>query len=510
MRQVSFTVERGEWVALLGANGSGKSTIARLANGLLLPNDGEVIVEGISSWKHDKLADIRKLVGLVTQDPDNQIVSTTVFDEVAFGPQNLGWEPERIYEVVSEVLAHVGLPEEVFAKRDPNTMSGGEKQRVVIAAILAMEPHYLVLDEPTAMLDPVSRAHVLESIHTAAKNGHGVVHITHVLKEASFAHRVLVLEEGSIVYDGAPKGILDDTEALTRYGLLAEPAVRGPLEPVASTASASGTASRHDEDLPTGSRNASFQSMESAGVSPHDTTPSDAARSHEGSASEAAHTQGGSVSVATLPPTLELNDVSFTYSNSPDTPPVLEGCSFKLHAGECKLLVGASGSGKSTILSLAAGLYKPSKGEVTLSGTKPPTAGEVGLVFQQPESQLFAQTVQDDILFGPKNLGFPPDQRGDYLVDSVLDAVGLEPEKFKKRSPYSLSGGEARRVAIATTLALQTDFLLLDEPTAGLDARGKVFIYELLQRLMAEGKGVIVATHDPGYFMDLATSRLEL
>lgn len=496
LQQVSFTVERGEWVTLLGANGSGKSTLARLANGLLLPNEGAVIADGVSSWQHERLTELRKLVGLVTQDPDNQIVSTTVFDEVAFGPQNLAWEAERIYAVVSEALQSVGLNEDTFAKRDPNTLSGGEKQRVVIAAILAMQPHYLVLDEPTAMLDPLSRAQVLSAIAAAAEQGHGVLHITHLLKEASFSQRVLVLQRGRLVYDGEPEGILGNEEAFAAYGLMASPAQRGLLEPRKNSTLASRDSAKEK-----------LLQVQTPPATSDETLPDkDDYNASQGAASKSTESEPGK---APAPSSLEFCDVSFSYTNEREQEPVLEHLSFELSAGDCLLLVGASGSGKSTLLSLASGLFEPSAGKVLLKGS-PPLPGQIGLVFQHPESQLFAQTVSEDILFGPKNLGLLKDDGGAALVDEVLLAVGLDPERFKGRSPYSLSGGEARRAAIASTLALQTEYLLLDEPTAGLDARGKVFIYELIQQLLAKNKGIIIATHDPDFFADLASSRMEL
>lgn len=533
LSNVSFSVGPGEHVVMLGANGSGKSTLARLANGLLLPFVGEVIADGISSLQHDRLLKLRRLVGLVTQDPDNQIVSTTVFDEVAFGPQNLGWEPDRIRAIVPEALEQVGLPEEEFAKRDPNSLSGGEKQRVVIAATLAMQPRYLVLDEPTAMLDPVSRSQVLEAAVHAIENGAGVLHITHHLEEAESADRVLVLERGRLVYDGAPEVILGDEERLTAYGLMARPVIEGllPVVPDGSVANGSAADTRAaDRGVAT---NASPAVAENGGVTGSAPSPYVSDESVVGGTSPAAEPDGAvtdrtalvgapcrsaadsaapSVSqdgVITDRPSLEFSAVSFSYPDDPEHRPVLEGFDLSLCAGECLLLVGASGSGKSTLLSLAAGLLHPSGGKVMLSG-EAPVPGQVGLVFQQPEAQLFAQTLHEDILFGPKNLGMPLGKAGDELVDEVLAAVGLDPGLFRGRSPFSLSGGEARRAAIATTLALKTDFLLLDEPTAGLDARGRVFIYELLQGLLSRGRGIVIATHDPEFFRSLATGEVRL
>ena len=432
-------------MVLLGANGSGKSTLAKLANGLLLPTKGEVIADGISSWQHDKLLELRKTVGLVAQDPDNQIVSTTVFDEIAFGPQNLGWPAESIYEAVNRALGQVGLPVKGFARRDPNSLSGGEKQRVVIAALLAMQPNYLVLDEPTSMLDPQARRQVLDAIKAAAEAGCGVLHITHRLEEAEEVNRVLVLDRGRLCYDGPPRLLLRDAEAMQRYDLQHQMWVK-----------------RY--------------------------------RPKPGTENQ---------------PTLGFTDVSYAYPTSTSKKPVLQNVEFEMKTGQCILLVGPSGSGKSTLLTLAAGLMKPTKGEVLLNG-KVPKPGQVGLVFQHPESQLFAQTLKEDILFGPKNLKLPEADNPDALVDKVLTAVGLDTQTFKNRSPFSLSGGEARRAAIATILALSTEFLLLDEPIAGLDAKGKIFIFELLQALLMQGKGLIVATHDPEFFTPLATGRMDL
>ena len=493
LRDVSFTLKRGEWIVLMGANGSGKSTLARIANGLLLPSEGELIADGISSWQHARLLELRQCVGLVTQDPDNQIVSTSVFDEIAFGPQNLGWEPERIYAAVSDALARVGLSEEEFAKRDPGSLSGGERQRVVVAAILAMLPNYLVLDEPTSLLDPLARAQILETVAYAAKSGQGILYTTHILKEASFADRLLVLDHGSIVYDGVPEELLRDGEALRAYGLVAT-----PKRKIAKQGDGPFASDLKQKDRPPAS--------------------------------------------LTLPK-LTLEKVSYSYPDDTRKAPILTDIGCELSAGECLLLVGPSGSGKSTLLSIAAGLLEPTSGKVSLWGNtsgkagKAPYPGQIGLVFQQPETQLFAQTIADDILFGPKNLGLLDKpgkkdkksrkkrkksrkaRKNKYSIEStadteliteVLKAVGLSPVRFMDRSPFSLSGGEAQRAAIATTLALKTDFLLLDEPTAGLDAEGKVFVYELIQDLLAEGKGVAIATHDPGFFAPLATSRMDL
>ena len=470
---VSFSLDRGEQVALLGLNGSGKSTLARLANGLLVPTAGQVVADGINSQEPAQLLELRKCVGLVTQDPDNQIISTTVFDEIAFGPQNLGWEPARIYAVVHEAFDAVGLAEAAFSARDPNSLSGGEKQLVVLAALLAMQPNYLVLDEPTSMLDPKARALVLEAIAKAAEHSHGILHITHRLEEAAAASRVLILDRGRLVYVGSPQ-ILNDIDALDYYELKATPQVK-----------------RH------GYRTSQQDSQQDT----QQDTQQDVLRVTQRVTQQDARQDPKSC--------LALEDVCFSYPDSLLASDVLTDIKLELKPGECLLLVGASGSGKSTLLRLAAGLMRPQRGRVLLDG-KPPLPGQIGLVFQHPEQQLFAQTLKEDILFGPKNLKLEEPAAADALVDRIMELVGLPPEQFRDRSPFALSGGEARRAAIATTLALQTDYLLLDEPTASLDSKGRVFVFELLADLLAAGRGVVIATHDPDFFMPLATSVAEL
>ena len=508
LQDICLTLAQGRRLVVLGANGSGKSTLALLANGLLLPRRGEVQADGLATDERRSISELRSRVGLVTQDPDNQLVCTSVFEELAFGPQNLGWSPERIYASVEAALRAVGFGD-AMRKRDPNTLSGGEKQRLIVAAVLAMAPRYLVLDEPTAMLDQPLRREVLAAVSAAQSRGCGILHITHDLREAELADAVLVLDRGRVVRAGNPQEVLANKAALRRYGLICEP----------RTFVAAGGFS-----------------TESWGKE---------------------HT----ASRANL--VLELSDIAYTYCAGSDyAHPVLADVNLRLTQGSCGLLVGASGVGKSTLLRIAAGLLKPSQGRALLRSDDPTpcaplrsskssawTAGsssatfgrslsgrfgtrrrqpvaadqqrqaasqnlepaQVGLVFQQPESQLFAQTLAADILFGPTNLGLVISKsQGEEIVSRCLCAVGLAPEWFRARSPFNLSGGEARRAAIATTLALDAPFLLLDEPTAGLDARGKARIYELLARLLAQGTGILIATHDPEYFDGLASVRWEL
>lgn len=224
LRGVSTKLLPGELVTVLGPNGSGKSTLARLANGLLHPSGGRVIVDDIDSLDAARVWDVRSRVGLVFQNPDNQIVATTVEEDVAFGPENLGVNRPAMRERVAGALEAVGLAG--LEKREPHTLSGGQKQRLAIAGALALAPAYLVLDEPTAMLDLQGRSDVLEVLARLRDSGTGIMHITHHLADAAAADRVLVLARGSVVYDGVPSRLLGDSELLGRCGLTLPPVGR--------------------------------------------------------------------------------------------------------------------------------------------------------------------------------------------------------------------------------------------------------------------------------------------
>lgn len=221
LRDVTLTLAEGELVVLLGRNGSGKSTLTLMANGLLLPSSGEVLVDGMDTSAEETLWDVRSRVGVVLQNPDNQIVSTFVEEDVAFGPENLGIPRPEIRERVDGALAAVGLTG--MERREPHTLSGGQKQRLAIAGALALQPVFLVLDEPTAMLDPEGRADVLDVIKAQGLEGRGVLHVTHSLSDASRADRVVVLDAGSIVFDGSPTALLSDPSRLIELGLAIPP-----------------------------------------------------------------------------------------------------------------------------------------------------------------------------------------------------------------------------------------------------------------------------------------------
>lgn len=215
---VTLDIQKGEFVVIIGHNGSGKSTLAKHLNALLRPSSGVVWIKGMDTRDEDKLWEIRQTAGMVFQNPDNQLVATVVEEDVAFGPENLGLPPEEIQRRVAEALKAVGMQE--YAQAAPHYLSGGQKQRVAIAGILAMKPEIIVLDEPTAMLDPVGRREVMETVKYLNKHeGITVVHITHYMEEAVDADRVIVMEQGKIVLQGTPQEVFSQVEVLKEIGL---------------------------------------------------------------------------------------------------------------------------------------------------------------------------------------------------------------------------------------------------------------------------------------------------
>ncbi|MBQ2253142.1 MAG: energy-coupling factor transporter ATPase [Clostridia bacterium] len=218
VHDLSLEIERGSFVAVLGHNGSGKSTLAKLLNGILVPTAGQVLVDGIDTADDTRVFDIRKKIGMVFQNPDNQLVSSIVEEDVAFGPENLGIAPDEIRRRVDEALASVGMQD--AHQRAPHTLSGGQKQRIAIAGVLAMQPECIVFDESTAMLDPLGREEILNTIlHLKNDLGLTVILITHHMNEAAKADRVLVMNEGDLVLEGAPEEVFSEVETLWKIGL---------------------------------------------------------------------------------------------------------------------------------------------------------------------------------------------------------------------------------------------------------------------------------------------------
>lgn len=495
LSDVSLEVHPGEHVVLLGANGSGKSTLARLANGTILPQTGRVVLASDGTDDTPVLLDtaddemriaLRRHVGVVDQDPETQIVSSRVIDEVAFGPENLGLSRECIRMRVDEALELVGLTG--MELRDPSTLSGGERQRLVVADACAMNPDYLVLDEPTSMLDTRHRADIDRIIGRLRAEGCGILHITHDLEDCLDADRIYVLSGGCIVCTGDFDELAQQRASWCQWGIAPSWLLGFELERRAEKQRVPLTT---DVDVLARALGLSRAQDKALGK--------DFPRFFQDGTSVPCEDAHG----------LVVEDISYVYEEgSTLAHQALSAVSFSMPAASLLLVAGVTGSGKSTLLRLLAGLYEVQTGRVGFDG-KPPRPGICGMVFQNPENQLFADTVGEDILFGPENLGQvcrtpKDDPRRHALVAESLDAVGLDNSTVADRSPFALSGGQMRRVAIAGVLAMHPRVLLFDEPTAGLDATGRMLVTTLIAEQVAAGTTVVVVSHDLEGFLPLA------
>lgn len=456
LNDVTLEVPRGQRVCVLGANGSGKSTLASVICGLLAPDEGDVelVGERVCEGGAPDLAAYRRArrgLGLVFQNPDDQIVTSVVADDIAFGPENLGLPRDEIRRRVDRELARVALTD--YARADPSRMSGGQRQRVCIAGALAMEPQVLVLDEPSSLLDVRGREAIMRVMGRLTAAGATLVHVTHFMDEALEADRVIVMRAGHIVLDGAPREVF----CAANTGLIDELGLELPFDLRLLRARRALTG---------------------------------------GAATDRAQQALLSKDSAAREPFCRVSGISYSY-----TPrhAALDDVSFQVLEGETCAVVGQTGSGKSTLLRLLCGLEAPDAGSVEVAGATTATKRgrrdvrrAVGYVMQHPERQLFAQTVESDVAFGPRNMGLPADEVA-RRVDHALDLVGLAAKKGL--SPFELSGGQKRLAAIAGVLAMQPKLLVLDEPTAGLDPRGRAGLRRLLADLRAHGVTIVQVTH---------------
>ncbi len=486
LRDLNLTIHQGEYVVILGHNGSGKSTLAKHLNGLLLPTAGDVFVKEWNTKEHQHLRAIRSTVGMVFQTPDNQIVATIVEEDVAFGPENLGIAHDEMRARVDWSLEQVDLT--ALRHRAPHLLSGGQKQRVCIAGVLAMRPEVLVLDESTAMLDPLGRQEVLEVAHRLHRQeGTTVVAITHFMQEAIAADRVVVMSAGEIVLQGTPRELFRQVDRLRALHL--------DIPPVTELAIA---LQQRFPDFPTAIL--TEQELVSAlaeRLAPQQTTAT--APREDAAASE---------NTATPPATDEalitLQHLVHDYMRgTPLQVRALHDLTLAIQPGEIVGIIGHTGSGKSTAIQHMNALLRPHGGTVTVLGHNladprldaRELRRRVGLVFQFPEAQLFERYVGDDIAFGPRNLKLGREEIRER-VRRAMAAVGLGFDEFKDRMTFTLSGGQMRRVALAGVLALEPEVLILDEPTAGLDPAGRRQLMHYILELHKAGTTLVIISHN--------------
>lgn len=491
LKGVDLTIKKGEFIALLGRNGSGKTTFSKQLNAILRPSEGTVTVDEMGTRDAEKLYDIRQHVGMVFQNPDNQMVAANVEEEVAFGPENLGMESDTIVARVKQALEQVRMWKR--RKTAPNHLSGGQKQRIAIAGILAMHPDYIVLDEPTAMLDPKGRKEVMEALQRLNQEQEmTVILITHDMEEAALASRVILLADGQMRFDGRPEKFFGAD------ALLAEMGMEAPLSYRVRKLIDSDVFEKKIGDARV--EEATIDKREK--VAEYDKT----GREWEASSELVDKKKNKKAEAETDEKNqdlLSLQHVSYIYSLGTAYEKVaLDDVNLSLGKGEIVGLAGHTGSGKSTMIQLLNGLLKPTSGTVTFEGKDIHAKGysgnylrsKVGMVFQYPEHQMICDTVWEDVAFGPSKQGLTG-EACETRVEEALRFVDL-PEKYYQASPLQLSGGQKRRVAIAGVLAMHPEYIILDEPAAGLDAAGKREIFDRIRRMSREqGIGVLLVSH---------------
>ena len=492
LKGVDLTIKKGEFIALLGRNGSGKTTFSKQLNAILRPSEGTVTVDEMGTKDADKLYEIRQRVGMVFQNPDNQMVAASVEEEVAFGPENLGMESDTIVARVKQALEQVRMWKR--RKTAPNHLSGGQKQRIAIAGILAMHPDYIVLDEPTAMLDPKGRKEVMEALQRLNQEQEmTVILITHDMEEAALASRVILLADGQVRFDGTPEDFFGED------ALLAEMGMEAPLSYRVRKLIDSDVFEKKIGDARV--EEATIDKREK--VAEYDKTGREWEASSELLVDKKKNKKAEAETDEKNRALLSLQHVSYIYSPGTAYEKVaLDDVNLSLGKGEIVGLAGHTGSGKSTMIQLLNGLLKPTSGTVTFEGKDIHAKGysgnylrsKVGMVFQYPEHQMICDTVWEDVAFGPGKQSLT-EEACNARVEEALRFVDL-PEKYYQASPLQLSGGQKRRVAIAGVLAMHPEYIILDEPAAGLDAAGKREIFDRIRRMSREqGIGVLLVSH---------------
>ena len=483
LHNIDLRIAPGELVAILGTNGSGKSTLAKLLCATLAPTEGSISVDGLVSAA-GTLWEVRRQVGMVFQQPDDQLVANTVIDDIAFGPENLGLPREDINRRVQDVLAVLGLAGREQAQI--SELTGGEKQRVAIAGVLAMQPSYLILDEPTTMLPPHVARQLIALIHTLrSKLDTAFIYITHFMHEVVSFDRIIVLDGGRIVIDGLPRQVFSRANELRALGL-AVPQVTELGQRLRTRGIALPEVILNAEELAAALTPLTMQDERRTTNDERRTTNDEQA---------VPLIADGQRTTDDGHPMLETRDLHHTYmAGTPLAREALRGIDCAVYAGETLALLGGTQAGKSTLIEFFNALRVAPAGHVFFEGRDTSEKSfdrvalreTVGIVFQQAESQLFEDTVGKDVSYVPRQKKLPPAESRAIVAKALTD-VGLDYETFRLRYVYALSGGQKRRVALAGVLAAQPRVLILDEPVAGLDPRGRAdlaaLIIELTKRL---------------------------
>ena len=489
---VSFTVEKGEFIGIAGENGAGKSSLSQALLGLI-PQfykgayGGSVTVCGMDA-RSTPVSELCRHVGLVFQNPFNQLsgAKDTVYDEVGYGLQNLGFPPEEIRTRVESVLRCFGIWE--YRDRNPFDLSGGQLQRVAICSVLAMKPDVLILDEPTSQLDPEGSEEVFHTVDELTKMGITIIMIEQKIEKlAGYCDRVLLMHQGHVVDYDTPRRIFS-REDLYDLG----------VNPPAYTRFARANALAFEDGTLPVTHAETLERVKASGADRATLI-----------ASLRTMTAGVQIESATPQPvaagaTFQVKDLRFSYVKGRE---VLHGLNLALDHRPTAI-IGQNGAGKTTLVRVLKGLLKPDSGEIRYQGENLETktvaelASRVGYVFQNPDDQIFKYKVLEEVMFGPLNIGMSP-QEAEASAHEALRMVGLD-EKAGE-NPYDLELSDRKMVAIASVLAMNTDVIILDEPTIAQSWNGREKIREIIQAKAAEGKLVIAILHD----MDFVASSFD-
>ena len=510
---VSFTVEKGEFIGIAGENGAGKSSLSQALLGLI-PQfykgayGGSVTVCGMDA-RSTPVSELCRHVGLVFQNPFNQLsgAKDTVYDEVGYGLQNLGFPPEEIRARVESVLRCFGIWE--YRDRNPFDLSGGQLQRVAICSVLAMKPDVLILDEPTSQLDPEGSEEVFHTVDELTKMGITIIMIEQKIEKlAGYCDRVLLMHQGRVVDYDTPRRIFSREDL---YDLGVNPPAYTRFARANALVFEDGTLPvTHAETLERVKASgadratliASLRTM-TAGVQMKNATPQpvaaqparagvDAAAADASASTSSDH---ASEAAGAADATFQVKDLRFSYVKGRE---VLHGLNLALDHRPTAI-IGQNGAGKTTLVRVLKGLLKPDSGEIRYQGENLETktvaelASRVGYVFQNPDDQIFKYKVLEEVMFGPLNIGMSP-QEAEASAHEALRMVGLD-EKAGE-NPYDLELSDRKMVAIASVLAMNTDVIILDEPTIAQSWNGREKIREIMQAKAAEGKLVIAILHD--------------
>jgi cobalt transport protein ATP-binding subunit len=478
LRNVNIRIAKGEFVLLTGPSGCGKTTFCRCLNGLI-PHfysgdmKGTVNIAGLSTKDHPTYQ-LAKYVGLIFQNPDNQIFALTVEKDIAFGLENLGQSKEKMRNEIDWSIKLAGITN--LKERGTHELSGGQKQRLTIASVLAMHPEVIVMDEPTAFLDPVGAEKIFKVLHNLNReHGITIILIEHRMDlSVKYCTRIIVFDNGQMVNDGSPRDIFTaDETRLLGVGIprMVELGRRLRQKGI-------------EIKIPLDAEEA-YQEL----------TPYLTENSSQKMKNDLPYLDG-IVGEYNYSPVIQLEDVSFSYSAAVEA---LRNVSLTVNKGEYIAIMGENGAGKTTLVKHFNGLLKPKKGRVLIDSEDiaqksiAMMARKVGLVFQNPDDQLFAEDVEEEIGFALHNFGY--DDK--VIKDRVEWAVNLlDIQRYLKSSPFILSGGERKRVALASVLAWNPEVLVLDEPTVGQDYGQKERLKHFLVQLRTQGKTVVIVTHD--------------